>query len=469
MRRSAFVMAILHSLRLRFRELLRSERGIALPTALFATIASFSFASAAVVASVDTQHGTTRDHSSKEAIAAADAGANVALMRLNRYAASLTTSTPCLGMSGSTLVVTTALGDGWCPEITGTVGGSSYAYRVSPLVTGGTMNVVAAGASSGVSRRVNVSFTAQTVGSVLSAAGVIGLEEISLDNNADIRVSIGTNGNVTVKNNANVCGNIRHGIGKKAEFGNNGTQCKGYAITEGNESLPPVSSFMPANIATTNDDYRLALCTNTKVSPPQPLGCQSDTYSGSWSSNVPWDPKSRTISTSNNATLTLGGGDYFVCRLELSNNSHLIMADGAHVRVFFDTPEDCGLKAGARQIEISNNAGITSTGYQPALGKFDVPGFYLMGSPTIPTTVEWSNNSGVNEFVLYAPNSNINLSNNATYVGVIAGKTVHLDNNAIVKQDAGFKPPAIGGATLYTRQSYVECTGATGSPPNSNC
>ena len=64
-----------------------------------------------------------------------------------------------------------------------------------------------------------MSLSATTVGSVLSAAGVIGLEEISLDNNADIRVSIGTNGNVTVKNNANVCGNIRHGIGKKAEFG----------------------------------------------------------------------------------------------------------------------------------------------------------------------------------------------------------------------------------------------------------
>src|SRR5436305_432474 len=461
-------MVILHSLRQRFRELLRSERGIALPTALFATIASFSLASVAVVASVDAQHGTTRDHSSKEAIAAADAGANNGLVRLNRYAASLSTSTPCLGMSGSTLVVTTALADGWCPEVKGTVGGSSYAYRVSPLTTG-TMNVVAAGASGGVKRRINVSFTAQTVGSVLSAAGVIGLEETSPDNNADIRVGIGTNGNVTVKNNANVCGNIRHGIGKKAEFSINGTQCKGYGITEGNESLPPVSSFMPTNIATTNDDYRLAQCTNTKVSPPLPLGCQSDTYSGSWSSNVPWDSKSRTISTSNNATLTLGGGDYFVCRLELSNNSHLIMADGAHVRVFFDTPENCRLKSGARQIEISNNAGITSTGYQPAHGKFDVPAFYLMGSPTMPTTIEWSNNSGVNEFVLYAPNSNINLSNNATYVGVIAGKTVHLDNNAIVKQDEGFKPPAIGGATLYSRQSYVECTGATGPPPNSNC
>jgi hypothetical protein len=71
--------------------------------------------------------------------------------------------------------------------------------------------------------------------------------------------------------------------------------------------------------------------------------------------------------------------------------------------------------------------------------------------------------------VLYAPETDIHLSNNATFIGVIAGKTVHLDNNAIVKQDAGFTAPQIGGATLYQRQSYVECSGAGASPPNANC
>ena len=46
---------------------------------------------------------------------------------------------------------------------------------------------------------------------------------------------------------------------------------------------------------------------------------------------------------------------------------------------------------------------------------------------------------------------------------------MHLDNNAIVEQDAGFEPPQIGGATIFARQSYVECTGAAASPPNANC
>lgn len=67
------------------RDLRRNERGIAVPTALMALVASFAIASVAVMSTVDVQQGTKRDHDSKEAIAAADAGANIALLRLNRY------------------------------------------------------------------------------------------------------------------------------------------------------------------------------------------------------------------------------------------------------------------------------------------------------------------------------------------------------------------------------------------------
>jgi hypothetical protein len=440
-----------------------------LPTALFATIAAFGLATAAVVATVNAQQGTTRDHNAKEAIAAADAGASVAMMRLNRYAAALSASSPCLATSGSTLTLSGPAGDGWCPEMTGTVGGSSYAYRVSPL-SSGTMSIVASGLSGDVGRRIAISLTSSTVGSVLEGAGVIGVEDIKLDNNADIRVGVGTNGNVSLENSASICGNIRHGVGKEATFTNNSSQCSGYGITEGNESLPPVSSFIPTDIATNNSDYRLVKCTSVNV----PAGCQADSYVANgnrgFTSTVPWNAATRTISTDQNSTLTLSGGDYFVCRLVLSNNSHLIMSAEAHVRIFFDTPENCGLKAGAEQLSLSNNTDIQATGNQGSTEKSSLPGLYLMGSTSIPTTARFANNTGTtNEFVLYAPNTDIVIENNATYKGVLAGKTVTLTNHAKVEQDANFKPPQIGGATLYSRQSYVECVGATGSPPNANC
>jgi hypothetical protein len=228
---------------------------------------------------------------------------------------------------------------------------------------------------------------------------------------------------------------------------------------------------MPTDIATNNSNYRLVMC--TKTSPEKvPTGCQSDSYVANgnkgFTETVPWNATTRTISTAQNSTLTLSGGDYFICNLVLSNNSHLIMAAEAHVRIFFDTPESCGLKAGAEQLSLSNNTDIQSTGYQA--GSNDLPGLYMTGSSTISTKATFSNNSGTtNEFILYAPNTAISISNNATYKGVLAGKTISLTNNARIEQDAGFKPPQIGGATLYARQSYVECVGASASPPNANC
>jgi hypothetical protein len=460
--------------RLSLRALAAREEGIALATALLAMTIAFSIASAAVVFSVETQHGTIRDHNSKEAIAVADAGENVALGRLNQFAGALSGSSPCVGSNSGVLVVTHTEADGWCPQLTGTVGGSTYSYRVGPTTSscsntaGATTCIVSIGTSNGVSRRIDVALGASTVGGAFSRAGVVGQDEIKLENNAEVRTSVGTNGNVTLGNGASVCGNIRHGIGKKITFENNSSQCSGYKQMEGNEALPSVSSFMPASISSSNSDYRLVKCTQetpTKV----PTGCQEDAYTKQWQSTVPWNPISRTIEPAQNSTLTLTGGDYFICRLLLGNNAHLIMGAGATVRIFFDTPENCGINANEAQIKVENNADITSSGYQPGENKFALPGLYVMGSPSIPTSIVFNNNGGVNEFVLYAPNSNVLINNNATYKGAIAGKTVTLNNHAKVEQDHGFEPPQLGGAKLYTRQSYVECTGGSGSPPDANC
>jgi hypothetical protein len=450
------------------RDLRRDESGMAVATALVSMTIAFSFAGAAVVYSVNTQHGTIRDRGSKQAIAAADAGANIALMRMNQFSKAVSTANPCIGVSGSVLVVTKAEADGWCPTVSGTVGGATYSYRVGPTTTAcstATYCVVATGTSNGVSRRVDVTLGTSSVGGAFSRAGVLGQEDITLENNTHIGVGVGTNGNVNLSNGSDICGDIRRGVGKKLTKENNSSQCSGYASYEGNEALPPVSSFIPTTIATSNSNYRLVKC----VSGTSPTGCQSDSYTKSWDTTTPWNATTRTIDPAQNSTLTLSGGDYFICRLNLGNNSHLITGATATVRIFFDTPENCGIKANESQIAVGNNADITSSGYQLNEGKFALPGLYVMGSTTIPTKIEFGNNAGDSKFVLYAPNSNVYLENNATFKGAIAGKSVYLSNHAKVEQDEGFEPPKIGGSTLYSRQSYVECVGSTGSPPNANC
>ena len=463
----------------RLRSLGRSEEGMALPVAMFTTIAAMALGGAAVISSVDVQSGVTRDNGSKSAIGAADAGASVALQRQNRYAAVLDDESPCLNEgAGGDLEPGPEAGAGWCAPIEGEVGDASYVYRVSTV--GGFCGahevcIVSTGEAAEVSRRVELSidessFTSEeeiktleeelrekTEGKDLTAeqikqieeelqdesegsssggglAGLFGKDEVTMSGNADIRVGIGTNGNLVTSGNASICGDIQVGVGKSWTNSGNAGQCSGYSVTEGTTTLPEVSSFIPSDIATNNSDGRITTCSHGL-----PAECQQDVYSGTWSKSKPFDPSSRSISLSGNTTLTVGGGDYWLCSLSLSGNSKLIMASGAHVRFFFDTPEHCGT---TEQISLSGNNEITATGYKPGEGQFDVPGFYLLGSESWSSQVDLSGNySTTDEFVIYGPNSYVNISGNATFKGIVAGKRIAMSGNGTIEQDSGFAAP----------------------------
>lgn len=439
-------MAMIGALRHRLLPLLRSERGIALPTAIFAMLASFGLASAAVLSSVDAQRGTRRDQDSKSAIAAADAGASVALLRLNRFQSSLTDATPCVGPAGESQ---TASG-GWCPATPAeSVGGVTFSYQVSAFKKGSELSVVATGAAGTVSRRVEVGLVSYNGKNVFADERVIGQDGITLEGTPDIRTDIGTNGNVELIGSGTICGNIRHGVGKTAPK----PDCDG-EVSEGNKSLPAVTP--PEGISTNNSNCRLAAdCANSS---------EVDTYTKKRSSTDPWDSVKKNINVAQNASLTMGGGDYFVCGLFVGPGQ-LIMAAGAHVRIFVDTPENCGLAAGATQVEVSANANIVSTGYKPSEGHYEVPGIYMLGSGA----VKLNGNSGTNELVLYAPSSAVEMGGNATWIGMIAGKTLQLHGTPRIESDPNMTPPDITLQSLWERTHYVECTGAGVSPPNAYC
>ena len=145
------------------------------------------------------------------------------------------------------------------------------------------------------------------------------------------------------------------------------------------------------------------------------------------------------------------------------------MGENAESGLFFEAPEHRGMKAGDAQINL-NGGTIQATGFDENKGIFEMPGFYLLGSPTMETSVDIKGNpTGVNEFVIYGPNTTMNVTGNATYIGVIAGKNVNVTGSGLIKQPKNFKPPVIGGATVFARQSYVECMTGTSSPPDAGC
>jgi hypothetical protein len=468
---------------------------MALPFTLFAMLAGMALASAAVVATINVQQGSHRDSSTKSAIAVADAGANIARSRINRYAVILA-SKPCLKLGASgVLEGTTAESDGWCPAVPGTVGGGTYSYRVSPAGSKCGekygLCVVSTGTVGEASRRIEVAYTEtpveetkieETVGTTESSSspiveGLIGLEAVEIEGSADIQVGIGTNGDVTVKDKGSrVCRDVRHGVGHKFQAPS-GTWCAGYKETEQNKTMPPVSSFMPSNIETSNSDSRLVACTQTKPT-KLPVNCELDSFTGNRNkSTYPWDAAHRALSIGGNDVLTVSGGDYWICSLELGGTSQLIMGAIAQVRFFFDTPEHCGLSPGATQLTIGGNNRISSS------NKSVYPAFYFLG----PSNVSLKGNSGTDELVVYGSETTINLTGSATYKGVMAGKKIIVSGSGHIEDDSTYKPPAevtpvtektapktskYVTARYYSPQFYVECAGgaaAQGSAPNASC
>jgi len=431
---------------------------MALPTAIFAMVATMALASVAVLSSVGVQQGSARDHDSKEAIAAADAGASIALWRLNRYQDSLSEVTPCVGPAGETLVAS----EGWCPATPSeAVGDSTYTYRVSAYTPSEIYSVIAVGTSGSVSRRIEVGLVAESGKKVFADEKMIGQDNIHLKGSVDIRTDIGTNGSIELTDeggkNAIICGDVRHGTGGEAPE----PDCDG-EVSEGEKNLPEVTA--PADIETNNSNCRLVPnCSNAS---------EVDTYSkctgnkceaGKRTEKEPWYANGKTINIPNNATLSMGGRDYLVCGLFV--NGSLIMNAESEIRIFVDTPEHCGLEPGAVQVEFTATASITSTGYNPAQNSYKIPGIYVMGE----SSVKLSGSSGTNEVMLYAPKSEVELQGNATWKGLFAAKKMYIHGNPTIESDPNIKAPDIAFATLLARTRYVECTGATATPPNASC
>ncbi len=187
-----------------------------------------------------------------------------------------------------------------------------------------------------------------------------------------------------------------------------------------------------------------------------------------------YDSTTRTLTLDSNSTLTLGGTNYYLCKLVLKSNSIIFIAAGADVKVFFDSPEACGQSSGTTQMELSSNTRILTTDHDPAS-----VAFLFVGSDTRTTFVKLNSNSAVDpncdqSFVIYGPRSEIQLNSNSKFCGAIAGKTLHSGlqrAGSCGRANPEFHP---ADEIVYNRDRYVECTGGAmptgaGTHPDDYC
>jgi hypothetical protein len=424
---------------------------MAVPTVMLAMIAAFGLAGGAVVASVNSQNGTARDQSSKSALAAAEAGANEALLHYNR----IPTTGPNTCLTGNPIVATVPSG-GWCTPVTKTMSGvtnGSYTYWVRP--TANQLQIISQGNVGGVTRRTQVVARSSAGLQPFSGnMGVIGLDWINLNSNALITANAGTNGDITMDSNSHItCSYSQVGVGRNVLMNSNASYSCAPA-GHGAISLPPVNQ---GDVATNNSNGRI---------------CNLDPLSGASCNSATWNPSTRQLTLNSNATLTLGGTNYSFCKIILNSNTSIIVAAGQTVRLYFDSPEACGLSSGTAQLAMNSNSRISTTGATPI-----ELALLFVGSDTRATSAILNSNTQANQaceqdWVFYAPRTALTMNSNSFYCGAMAAKSIMLNSNSDIQVSnaaAGFQLPNTV-AHHYEPEQFVECFPTQpGGAPDSGC
>jgi len=451
---------------------LSSEGGFAIPTVMLMTVAALGMASVAVMTSVQGQSGTVRDQGTKAALAAAESGVSQALLHYNRGVP------PCAAAEGE-----------WCGPVAGmSVNGGQVAYWTR--ITSGEecevsnevecVEIVSQGSVDGVTRRVDVmASTLQTEdstgGGPFATASVLSKEDMVLDSNAAIHTGTASNGAIQLKSNAKLCGPASVGVAKEitkdanAQY-NADALCTSPASSYGQKelTLPPVNQ---GDAATNNDNGRFFL-KDGATSQSKVDACWNGLTPAAKSSKL---CKGRELYIDGNTSVTLGGAVYSFCKLTMRSNSNLFIAPNANVTIYFDSPEACGYSSGVTQLEMASNTRITS-----ATGDAVSVAMLFVGSETRNTNILLNSNTSVNgpcdqNFVIYAPLTDVRLNSNARFCGAIAGKTVHMDSNAEVWSASGSEEFNLPGVEIpptpdhFVPYRFVECGSAAATSPDDGC
>lgn len=430
----------------------KDERGIALPLALAVLAVVMILALAAAAAAVTASHQSFRDRNAKRAFQAAAAGVQTATYRTTLLQPGLQ---QCVVKDSSTgnLSVGPVQADGWCaPQAESLDDGATYTQQVSAgtlVVANGQQlvqrQIVSKGVINGVARRVDVRTSAATAAPLFPLGyAAVSLAPVSYGNTVTINGDVGSNGDIALSNQATVCGNATPGPGDQVTTANQAHVCDGYSTQPATQpfTLDPVDQGLAP---TQNGNGRIDQAIQGLA------GGDSCTTCG----KVGWDPSTRVLSLSNTATLTLGGNIYSFCRVDLQNSAQLKVAVNATVRIYLDSPEHCGGTSGMGSVTLANQSGILNLNADPTTLQL-----YLVGSPSIPTTLDFANSFESTMLMsIYAPYSTVFLHNSITITGAVAAASVPMQNGATINYDQRVGNIKGGGIPVYRSSSrWVECT-----------
>jgi Tfp pilus assembly protein PilX len=464
----------------------RSEQGVALPVATAMMLVISLFVVAFFTTALQVNDTSVDDRASKRALAAAEAGLQMALYRLNRIA----TNEPTRCLTNTWVAPD---GDA-CPGFTDTVGNeASYTYYVTPemaqlpaaqrtcvVLPGRTLAgtdrcITVIGTASGVQRRAQVGASTVTGAASYKSIGLMSKSLMYAGNSSEIKSDVGVNGIAHFGNSAQtfetpvVYGALLRAPGSTYEESGSSQNIAGGQQSVSTPFTFPTIDFEAAEIA--------AQATNLKTLAPwiAPSGSVYNTVT-----------KHFTVT----GDAILPAGTYYFCRFYMGNSAKLRFSPSQPTQINVDSPSRPGSlctgqadPAGTFWLENSNEF---NKGGREELVEVFVHGTNRNADRSRPTwctpagdppTIDRCesdvllNNSSGFEGMINAPDTTVELNNSGVFTGAIAADKIRFNNSVKFELTASVKDSAPATSSGVRRGGWVECspTPSTSGDPESGC
>jgi hypothetical protein len=458
------------------RRLLRSEDGVALPVAagMLMVVSILVVGFFTVAMRVNTT--SVGDRSSKRALAAAEAGLQTAVYRLNL----LNQSAPA--HAGECLTTTWVAQNlqGACPAQTESIGnGAEFSYYVTPASAAGSAGcvtlpgvptsaldrcVTSVGTAGGVKRRIQTRVVSEPVIPPFNQVGLIGKSLVFAYNSANLNSDVGSNLRVVFENSVNVYDNDAINVDGKVMLLEGGTYDyeNSVNVDGGTQTITtPFELDLPAReferVQISNDNATLATDLGTA-----------------------WNPSTRRINIASGEK-TIRPGTYHVCGVTLGNSVKLKFSHtgGVPTKIYVDSPSrPDSMCAGQTDIYAGTFTADNSVEVNKEVGeREELFELYMWGTPqndirsmyptcepihhpnqTATCRSDFMLDNSVNFYgAVYAPNSTIQAHNSVKFYGATAADKIIFFNSVdffLTAEMLSKPPPALGAAQ---RRGWAEC------------
>jgi Tfp pilus assembly protein PilX len=473
------------------RQFLRSEDGVALPVASGMLMVVSILVVGFFAVSMRVNDTSVDSRSSKRALAAAEAGLQTAVYRLNlRNQAAQANSANCL----TTIWVAPTGGE--CPGQTDSIGnGAEYTYYVTPATTAGSAGCVtlvgsptsssdrcitSVGTAGGVSRRIQTRVVQQPTTTIpdFNSVGLVGKSLVYAWNSVKMSSDVGSNELVQFENSIEVNDDDSINVDGKVMLLTGGQYLPGNSVTvEGGTQTVTTPFDLPM------PDFETVEGTNDNGNLTTDLGSA-------------WTSSTRRINLSSGEK-TIRPGTYHVCGVHLGNSVKLKFSHtgGARTKIYVDSPSRTGSESCAGQ---ADPAGTFTADNSVEINKEsgereELLDVYMYGTAHNDTRAQYSwcsdlNNGGLpgeckSDFMLdnsvnfygsvYAPNSTVQAHNSVSIWGSLAADKIRFYNSIqfYLTGPVINKPAETGATGAATRRGWGECRPqpTTASDPESGC